>query len=498
LSDATNAGRNPTIAATVALLAIAVALRCWDYGNPVIHVDEQYYLLVGDRLLHGAVPYISIWDRKPIGLFLLFAAIRTLPGDGVLAYQLVATAFALATAWIVHGSARHLGASRAGAFAAAALYLLWLPLLGGRGGQAPVFYNLLIAAATRLTLRLPDIVDRPHPRRRMLLNGLAVCLLGGVAIQIKYTAAVEAAYLGAAHVWYRRRIGAGSVSPMIADTTVWLLAGLAPTLIALGSYAATGAAALRAFSFANFVSIGMRPGYPWSEIAMRLLGIGVILSPLLAAAMLAWRWRARTGIEREPQRIALGELAAALAGFLAIGTFFDHYALPLIAPLCTVAAPALGRRRKLLIGAFCVGLLIFAVERARLHDDAAGARAVARIVHANSGGGCPYVFIGDTVTYELADSCLPTAYVFPNFLAYNTEQGATGIDEAAEVGRILANRPPVIVTSTRRLSIWNRQSLAELKTALAQHYRPVFSAPRENYRTIVYLRDGRPFRDAAR
>jgi hypothetical protein len=38
---------------------LAVGLRARDFGNPVIHIDEQYYLLVGDRMLHGALPYLD-------------------------------------------------------------------------------------------------------------------------------------------------------------------------------------------------------------------------------------------------------------------------------------------------------------------------------------------------------------------------------------------------------------------------------------------------------
>ena len=76
----------------VALLFLAAfLLRMPHFGDPLYQIDEQFYLLVGDRMLHGAIPFVDIWDRKPIGLFLLFAAIRLLPGDGILAYQLVAT-----------------------------------------------------------------------------------------------------------------------------------------------------------------------------------------------------------------------------------------------------------------------------------------------------------------------------------------------------------------------------------------------------------------------
>ena len=139
----------------MSLLVFAIVVRARDFGNPIVHVDEQYYLLVGDRMLHGALPYVDIWDRKPVGLFAIFAAIRLLPGHGILAYQLVATFFAAATAWLIASGGRRLGASPLGALIAGLAYVLWLSFLSGRGGQSPVFYNLFVAGAAALTLRLP-------------------------------------------------------------------------------------------------------------------------------------------------------------------------------------------------------------------------------------------------------------------------------------------------------------------------------------------------------
>ena len=60
------------------LLAFAFLVRAQTFGNPVLGFDEQFYLLVGDRMLHGAIPYVDIFDRKPIGLFLIYDAIREL------------------------------------------------------------------------------------------------------------------------------------------------------------------------------------------------------------------------------------------------------------------------------------------------------------------------------------------------------------------------------------------------------------------------------------
>jgi len=481
--------RSPmTVAA--ALLFVALALRAWDFGNPVIHVDEQYYLLVGDRMLHGALPYVDIWDRKPIGLFAIFAAIRLLPGDGIIAYQITALLFATATAWLVQCAARRIGATPVAAFAAGAAYLIWLPLLSGRAGQSPVFFNLFMTAAAVLTLRLPELAAR-RAISAIIANGTAACLLAGLAIQTKYTPAIEGAFFGLAHLWYLRR--ADGRWPLIAAAALlWMALGLAPTIIPFALYAMRGPEPFQAFWFANFASFLLRSGYayPPDLIARRLLGITAQLLPFAICAVLTWRMRPRSKVTT----LAFAWLIAALAGFAVLGTYFDHYALPLVAPLAIAAAPTFGRMPRAMIATLGAGALLFTVEALIRPSDTDGAYAVARVVEANSGSECPYVFIGDAITYHLAHACLPTAYAFPSTLAYAPEQGAAGIDAAAEVRRIMAKRPPVIVTGSRPLAAWNVQSLAIVSAALAADYRPVFSAPRSDYRTIVYLRRDLPFR----
>ena len=64
---------------------VALALRLPDIGNPLVDLDEQMYLLVGQRMWDGAIPYVDIWDRKPIGLFLIYAASAALPIDAIVA-----------------------------------------------------------------------------------------------------------------------------------------------------------------------------------------------------------------------------------------------------------------------------------------------------------------------------------------------------------------------------------------------------------------------------
>jgi hypothetical protein len=470
------------------LLVIAIAVRAVDFGNPVIHVDEQYYLLVGDRLLHGALPYVDIWDRKPIGLFAIFAAIRLLPGDGILAYQLVATLFAAATARLVQHGARRLGASHLAAFVAGAAYIIWLPLLSGRGGQSPVFYNLFVTAAAVLTLRLPALASRSDVRG-IVLNGAAACLLAGLAIQTKYTPAIEGAFFGLAHLWYLRRAGA-SWPTMIGAALLWVALGVGPTALVIALYWTHGPAVFQAFWFANFESIFQRShyAYPPDLIARRLLGTNALLLPLTVCVALAWRRRDAL------RTLAFGWLGAAVLGYLILGTFFDHYALPLIAPLTLLASVTFSRHGRAIVATLGIGLILLVVRTVIRNSDAAGAYQLAYVVEANSGGECPYVFTGDSITYLLAHACVPTAYAFPSTLAYAPEQGATGIDEAGEVRRILSHRPPVIVRGSEPLAEWNEASRALVDGALARDYRPVFSTARDDYRLIVYLRRDRVFR----
>jgi hypothetical protein len=189
--------------------------------------------------------------------------------------------------------------------------------------------------------------------------------------------------------------------------------------------------------------------------------------------------------------LAFGWLAAALVAFAMIGAFFDHYALPLMVPLTMIAAPVLGRHRAARAGVAVVAAILAVFHLTTEDDDRASAFAVARAMAANDGTECPYVFAGDSILYHLAHACLPTPYAFPSTLAYEPERGATGIDEAAEVRRIMRNRPPVVVTLDQPLAPWNADSEAIVRSALARDYRLVLSAPREGGHLLVYVRRDR-------
>ena len=315
------------------LLLVAVAARAAQFGNPVVQVDDEFYLLTGDRMLHGALPYVDIWDRKPIGLFLIYAGIRLLGGAGVLQYQIVATLFAVATALVVARIARNLSGPH-GAAAAGGVYILYLGIFGGEGGQSPVFYNLFVALAAWTMIGL---VRRPGFGTLAFGGGMVAMLLIGVAMQVKYTALFEGLFFGLALLWlgFKRGTGRGTLAAM---ALAWIGAALLPTLAAWAWYAAIGHG--DAFVQANFLSILDRGSDGLGIALKRLAGMVFCLVPLALAAWLG-RGMARP-VSDDVRRLLDGWAIAAIAGVLLFGTYFDHYALPLIAPLCVLAAAWFG------------------------------------------------------------------------------------------------------------------------------------------------------------
>ncbi|WP_322963413.1 ArnT family glycosyltransferase [Sphingomonas fuzhouensis] len=478
---------NRPLGAALVLLAFAVLTRMRDFGNPVAHVDEQYYLLVGDRILHGARLYIDLWDRKPPGLFLLFAGFRLLPGDGFLAYQLVGAICTAATGWLVWLAARRMGLGFPAGLAAGAAYILWLPLLSGGSGQSPVFYNLVMTAAAVLTLELPRLAER-RAVAAIVASGAIACLLAGIAIQIKYTPLVEGAFFGLAHLWYLWRARA-RVAVIVPAVLAWMALGLLPTALVILYFWWRGPAAFDAFWFANFTSITLRRGYPAAKIIGRLAGIGGQLLPLIACAVFAFA----KGPKSQAMTLTRIWLGFALVAFAMIGAFFDHYALPLIAPLALSAAPAFALRRQAVVAVFAIGAGLF-VFHSVTNDpsEGDGIRRMAKAMAAVDGRECPYVFAGDSSLYHLSGGCVPTAYAFPSSLAYEAERGAIGIDEAAEVARILAGRPPAIVTLDDPFSPWNAATQGQMEKALARDYRPVMATPREGRHEVLYVRRDLP------
>lgn len=459
------------------LLLVAIAARALTFGNPVVHVDEEFYFVVGDRLWQGALPFVDIWDRKPIGLFLLYALPARLGFPaGIWAYQLLALASAVATAWLVARLADRAGYA-AGATAGGIAYLLWLVLLGGQGGQSPVFYNLLTIAAVSLIL----------PPRTSRTRGLGAMALIGIALQIKYSVVFEGVVFGLWLIAVDWRTSRRPLASLCYAAALIVLA-LAPTALAAAWYAWIGQ--WDAFAYANFLSVFHRNPDPLGELAQNLGQMILIVSPIVSLAILALR-RARPDAGAAERRFLALWLAVAIGSVLVFRPWFDHYALPILLPACAAAAGMFGsagwRRRytpALLLTAALAGQMTLLVQRMERGD---GAQLAALAAAIGRGPGCLYVYSGNPMLYAATGRCTVSRYLVASHLIRARETGATGVDQDAEIRRILAARPAVVVMRPPYRGE-RPQAHALANAAMRDGYRLAATLPMGNEALRVYRR----------
>ena len=318
------------VVATIVLFALA-----WRYtlfGNPTLHVDDEFYFLVGQRMHQGDLPYVDLWDRKPFGLFLIYYLIGFF-SDQVISYQIAAWLFVSATGVAIYAIARQWTTPLA-SLLAALLYVTSLGVFGGQGGQAPIFYNLFIAIAALMIVRWTRD-DSDHADWRVWL-AMAMC---GLSLTVKQTAIAESAFFGLFVLYRLYRNGAGPAR-LAATASIAMVIGMAPFAMTGVFYAASGH--WYQFYQAMFLS-NLDKSYPDAEdMARRALLRFIYLLPIGIGIALTFTERA--GLAAKDRVFAAGWLVAAVVGVALVPNFYLHYMLPLLLPVAVVAAPAFGIR----------------------------------------------------------------------------------------------------------------------------------------------------------
>lgn len=428
------------------LLIFATMCRWPVLGNPFIFFDEEFYLFVGGRMLHGDLPYVDVWDRKPIGIFLIYEFFHLFGPYRVWAYQIGALLSAWATSILCMKIARFI-APVAGAFVAGCLYLLWTSGAQGIGGQAPIFYNLLVTGAmlaivTCLNNRRPETIGR---------TGLLVMALFGIAIQIKPTVVFEGIYAGLFLLWMRYR-AERSWSVLLTSTLCWCGIALIPTLCVVGVYAGLGH--LHDWWFANGSSIFLKKQVPhntwkdfwhWTHWAFT---ITLLLVSILALRALT----ARQKPDDPCLTFITGWAWTAFAGFILFGCFSKHYALPLFAPFCINAAPLwrakTGRLWLAILALWGGQRTLSEIKQVQHTGSAHELKQITRLL--SSPGGCVFNFNGPDIILDAVPYCSLTRLPFSAHLSSDTEKTALPVDPDTEVKRILALSPRYIIIEDDR------------------------------------------------
>ena len=139
--DHTSPRRELLIAA--GFIAAAILLRLPALLYSVTNFDESLYLLIGDELVRGTLPFTGLCDRKPFGLFALFALFAAMPFDAIVASRVGASLSVGIAAYLLHRVARLLFDDHERVIGATAgiAYILFSLADGGIASNSEVFLN---------------------------------------------------------------------------------------------------------------------------------------------------------------------------------------------------------------------------------------------------------------------------------------------------------------------------------------------------------------------
>ena len=441
----------------IIFLAISVLTRLPVLRRAVLDWDESLYFLMAQQWRLGHLPYTTIWDNKPLGIYAIFAAFQMLI-PGVAAMRVATMLFAALLAFTVFRITEILAQNRQAAWLAGGAVLLASLSNDGLSANTELFMASFTALAVQAVL-----ADA---------SAWAVGLGLGCAFMIKDVAITEAPCVFLLLLYQRRDWRAGLAC---------LLGAAAPLTAALTLYAANGQLPL--WWECNVLANLRRAGVPLSSgtvlwgvqtQAMRWGGL------YAAAALLALLGRGRSVATIFPPLWLL----CALVGAASAKSFYDHYFLQTLPPLCVSLGVLYARLppRPALRALFVIAALALPLRAAQLALKYAIGPDVIAAAGADLAARHPaslYVFDSQPILYALTDTQLPTRYVLPSVLTRVLLPRVAGVDAPAEVARILAGKPQFIVRRTPAPSndLANPAVYGELDATLARDYAPWRSYP---------------------
>lgn len=150
----------------IALLAvIAAVLRAPYFHRDVIEWDESTFILMGQSLVDGHLPYTALWDNKPPLCFVPFALVIAVFGKSIVAIRVLGVVLMTAIAALVHAIA----GGRLQGFLAGLLSIVFVSYApGGMAVMSELIALVPLLGALVLLLRVE--------RSTGVLLGIGACL----------------------------------------------------------------------------------------------------------------------------------------------------------------------------------------------------------------------------------------------------------------------------------------------------------------------------------
>ncbi len=488
-SRITPAWRRDALAILLLCLA-AVVFRATSFVPAVVDTDEGLYMVQAREWLSGGWPLVAAWDMHPIGAPAMFALAFLVFGVSVEAARLLGLVCVAATMVALYSAARAVGAPRRVGLGAGVVYGAQSVLLGGLCTNTEILIAPFIAGAMAIGMRGTARALGPAPQAPGWGALVAMGLLVGPALLVKQVVVPEGCLAFALLTFPALVRGLLPWRRFLAMAAAYAALCAGPFVLAGLVYWAQGwldhyidGSLMAPFRYAL-------ERIPHDEAARRIGAAAVLLGlPFAAMALALLRWRPR-GAAGGPGLLAGLALAWFVVTSLAIaapGFYFAHYFLIWMPPLSLLAAlgawqlAALLARAETQRAAFAVAIGAIAasawgvelhhrLERGPglMHRDPV--REVSAAVAAAAGpGGDALIANYHPSVYVISGARLATRFPFPAHLTGVFEE-LSDTDTQAELDRVLAARPRVIVVDRGWMHTMRPSAAAQVEAAVAAGY----------------------------
>ncbi len=462
MSAATTPNLSPSIKSQIAVLAglflLVLVLHLPIFWRSVMDWDESLYLLMAEQWQAGHLPYTTIWDNKPIGIYAIFLVFIDIFKNHLFAIRFATVIFTALTAFAVFRITNTCVAGRKYQFfwsvAAAVIFVIGALSNDGLSANTEIFMACFTSYAMVVAISA-HAVSRP-----IFWKGGLCGLLIGCAIMTKYVAVFEVpavifGMMGSAPTLnpkkrYEMLIGA-------------LIGVLVPVTFAITLYCNAGISDVwwNDSVASNFVRVAAHVPQPnlllvADEHLKRWLGF--YLAPLI---LLFIGWRSANISLRH--FLIIWFIGGGI-GVYSARSFFDHYFLQLLPVMSIMTICCLARlcyQLKIIYACTMFTPIysgwmsiqnaaapVVTVNRMQIQFHADTTAKISSDLRANlQPGQIVYVFDDQPIIYSLISQTPPTKYVLPSVLTTHFLASVAHVDSVAEVKRILELSPEFIVRS---------------------------------------------------
>jgi hypothetical protein len=472
---------------------MALMVRLHSFVYSVYNYDESLYILMGSELARGNLPYTTVCDLKPFGLFGVFALLTSMPLDGVFTVRIAASLAVGLTAYLLCRIAALLfeDETRSIGITAGSTYVVFTLADGGLAAQAELFHNACAVLALFIMLRA--LRRRTGPE---FATYAAAGLVLGVGLQIKQAVAFDMlAFLIGFYIITTERLrdlgrrlrstlpglavlGAASLIPTLAVVLTYVLAG------EWNAWVAGNITAHRVF-YGLERPFELDPAFRamWEQAP---LWFGTILAACLIGPL------TRSGAEKRAVLFLLVWVAAIIVCQLFLRISADHYFLQFLPSMSLLMGLLLGRsivaalpssRARSAFLVMFVGLTTFAIAKQPLihsiyilRDRFIGGerwagdtprQIAAELRPILEEGDTLYVVGFQPLVYHLTGAKLATRFAFTGLphRDYPGRDGCPWVEQAVAMQRILDSRPRFIVVED---GIFFHELRPEVKSLLTE------------------------------